>query len=102
MRFFYETSFPTLHVQRDELAWLPIPTTDLSSPNDQVGHDRMVEMVDSMLDLHRRLVKAKTANDRTFLQRRIQSTDRQIDRLVYELYGLTDEEIAIVEEAVAV
>ena len=25
--------------------------------------------------------------------------DRQIDRLVYELYGLTDEEIEIVEEA---
>jgi len=29
----------------------------------------------------------------------IDATDRQIDRLVYELYDLTDEEIAIVEEA---
>jgi hypothetical protein len=29
----------------------------------------------------------------------IDATDRQIDRLVYELYGLTDEEIRIVEEA---
>jgi type II restriction/modification system DNA methylase subunit YeeA len=27
------------------------------------------------------------------------SKDRQIDALVYELYGLTDEEIRIVEEA---
>jgi hypothetical protein len=27
------------------------------------------------------------------------ATDRQIDRLVYELYGLTEEEIAIVEDA---
>jgi hypothetical protein len=26
-------------------------------------------------------------------------TDEQIDRLVYELYGLTDDEIKIVEEA---
>jgi hypothetical protein len=26
-------------------------------------------------------------------------TDRQIDRLVYELYGLTEEEIRIVEES---
>jgi hypothetical protein len=33
------------------------------------------------------------------LQRRIDPTDREIDRLVYELYGLTDEEIAIVEGA---
>ena len=30
--------------------------------------------------------------------RRIDATDRQIDQLVYELYGLTDEEIRIVEE----
>lgn len=29
------------------------------------------------------------------------ATDHEIDRLVYELYGLTDEEIAIVEEATA-
>jgi len=32
-------------------------------------------------------------------QRQIETTNRQMDRLVYELYGLTDEEIAIVKEA---
>ena len=32
-------------------------------------------------------------------QRQIDATDKEIDRLVYELYGLTDEEIRIVEEA---
>jgi hypothetical protein len=34
---------------------------------------------------------------RTVLQRQIDATDRQIDALVYELYGLSDAEIAIVE-----
>ena len=29
------------------------------------------------------------------------ATDRQIDALVYELYGLTDEEIAVVDAGVA-
>jgi hypothetical protein len=33
------------------------------------------------------------------LGRQIEATDRQIDRLVYELYGLTEEEVGIVEEA---
>jgi hypothetical protein len=33
-------------------------------------------------------------------KRRIDRTDTQIDRMVYELYGLTEEEIRIVEEAV--
>jgi len=31
-------------------------------------------------------------------QRQIDATDKLIDQLVYELYGLTDEEIRIVEE----
>ncbi len=33
------------------------------------------------------------------LESQIESTDREIDRLAYELYGLTAEEIKIVEEA---
>ncbi len=41
---------------------------------------------------------AKTAHEKNILQRQIEATDGQIDRLVYELYGLTDEEIKIVEE----
>lgn len=45
------------------------------------------------------VVATKTAHERTALQRQIDATDWQIDQLVYELYGLTDEEIRIVEEA---
>jgi hypothetical protein len=41
---------------------------------------------------------AKAPHDQTVLQNQLAATDRQIDRLVYELYGLTDEEIRIVEE----
>ena len=53
--------------------------------------------VRSMLDLHARLPKARTAHERTALERQIEHTDSEIDRLVYELYGLTGEEIALVE-----
>ena len=31
------------------------------------------------------------------LQRQIDATDKQIDKLVYKLYGLTEEEIKIIE-----
>jgi hypothetical protein len=41
------------------------------------------------------------AHEKTVLQRQIESTDGEIDRLVYELYGLTEEEIAVVEEDAA-
>src|SRR5690606_31019572 len=33
------------------------------------------------------------------LQREIERTDREIDRMVYELYGLTEDEIEIVESS---
>jgi len=42
-------------------------------------------------------VVAKNPTDKTRLQREIEATDRQIDQLVYELYGLAEEEIKIVE-----
>lgn len=38
-------------------------------------------------------------NEKSLIQRQIDATDRQIDQLVYELYGLTDKEIRIGEEA---
>ncbi len=52
-----------------------------------------------MVRLTSRVSTVKTAHDRTVIQRQIDATDRQIDQLVYELYGLTDEEIRLVEDA---
>jgi hypothetical protein len=42
---------------------------------------------------------ARNAQEKTALQRQIEATDRQIDQLVYQLYELTEAEIAIVEAA---
>jgi hypothetical protein len=44
-----------------------------------------------------KLPKAKTPREQEFLQRQIAATDRSIDALVYELYGLAEAEIRIVE-----
>jgi len=50
-----------------------------------------------MLDLHKELARAAIPQTKTVLQRQIETTDRQIDRLVYELYELTEDEIKIIE-----
>lgn len=52
-----------------------------------------------MLSLHKQLAAARTPNETALLQRQIEAADRQIDRLVYELYGLSEEEILVVEGA---
>ena len=50
-----------------------------------------------MLALHKQLPLVRKPHEQTALQRQIEAADRQIDALVYELYGLTEEEIRIVE-----
>jgi hypothetical protein len=78
---------------------LPFRPIDLSDSNDKARHDLMVSLVKQMLSLNKQLPEAKTPHERTALQRQIEATDRQIDSLVYELYGLTEEEIKIIEES---
>jgi len=77
---------------------LPIRTIDFSNPSDKARHDHMVELVNTMLKLHKDLQAAKTGHEKSLIQRQIEQTDKQIDQLVYELYSLTNEEIRIVEE----
>ncbi|MHB8859961.1 MAG: Eco57I restriction-modification methylase domain-containing protein [Thermoleophilia bacterium] len=76
---------------------LPIRWINFSDLTDKPRYDLLVELVERMLDLNKRLQKANTAHEKDSLQRQIDATDRQIDRLVYELYDLTDEEIKTVE-----
>jgi hypothetical protein len=76
---------------------LPIRTINFTDPADVARHDRMVALVTQMLDLHSRLAVEGVPHEKAALQRRIEMTDRQIDALVYELYELTPEEIAVVE-----
>jgi len=80
---------------------VPVRTIDFTDLSDKSRHDRMVELVEGMLSLHKELASAGTAHAKTVIKRQIASTDRQIDRLVYELYELTNEEIGIVEEPTA-
>ncbi|KAF5432681.1 hypothetical protein C5S39_03110 [Candidatus Methanophagaceae archaeon] len=40
------------------------------------------------------------ARDKELYERQIKIDDAQIDKLVYELYGLTEEEVNVVEEGV--
>jgi len=59
-------------------------------------HDQLITLVGLMLDLYKRLAAAKTPADQERLQRQIEATDPDIERMLYELYGLTEEEIVIV------
>jgi hypothetical protein len=75
----------------------PIRTINFADPVDKARHDRMVALVTQMLDLNKKVQDTKLEHEKTLLSRQIEATDAAIDALVYELYGLTEEEIGIVE-----
>jgi hypothetical protein len=80
---------------------LPMPLLDLTKQTDRARHDTLVAHVERMLKLHEELAASKEPDAQTRLQREIAATDRTIDQLVYQLYALTPEEIALVEAATA-
>ncbi|KAF5435460.1 adenine-specific DNA-methyltransferase [Candidatus Methanophagaceae archaeon] len=52
-----------------------------------------------MLELQKKNHETRMDRDKELYERQIRLVDAQIDRLVYDLYGLTEEEIEIVEKS---
>jgi len=50
-----------------------------------------------MLESKPHCISARSDRDKTFYENKCAALDRQIDALVYELYGLTAEEIELIE-----
>jgi type I restriction-modification system DNA methylase subunit len=80
---------------------LPIRTIDFSDSGDKARHDLMVALVGQILAAKTQLAAALSDKDKDFYANRCDGLDRQIDSLVYDLYGLTPDEIKIVEGAAA-
>ncbi|NOT46576.1 MAG: N-6 DNA methylase [Acidobacteria bacterium] len=76
---------------------LPIRTIDFTNPTEKAMHDKMVELVEKMIDGKKKLSAARTDADRALYERFCENLDRQIDDLVYQLYDITPEERKIIE-----
>jgi hypothetical protein len=84
-------------VLAENLNKLPLPVLDLSNSADKARHDKLVSLVEQMLVAQPQLARAQSDKDKDFYENKCAALDRQIDALVYELYGLTSDEIKIVE-----
>ena len=79
---------------------VPIRVVDFSNAADKSRHDRLVKLVEQMLAMHKTQAAARTPQEQTALTRQTAALDTQIDQLVYALYGLSQEEIKIVEKPI--
>lgn len=93
--------FPKVLVS--DLKKLPIHQINQDDEYEIKIHDKLVTLVTRMLTLNHELegMISGTPVQRDVLRRRVNATDKQIDQLVYELYGLSDDEIQIVEKGVS-
>lgn len=93
----FKASFPQVTIF--SLSQVPVRKVDFANSADKARHDKLVALVDKMLALMPKLRAAASDSEKATLQNAVTATDRQIDALVYELYGLTPEEIQLVEGA---
>jgi type I restriction-modification system DNA methylase subunit len=89
----FKSSFP--QVTLFSLSQVPIRLLNQTDPKEKAYYEKIVLLVQRMLELNRQTTR--TPQEKEMMQREIESTDKAIDSLVYELYGLTKEEIKIVE-----
>ena len=92
-----QKAFPQVKIR--SLRALPIRSLNLEISRDRDMHNRVISLVDRLLKLSSRLDDLMSPNDRRLTLAKIAATDRQLDTVVYELYGLTPSEVEIVESS---
>lgn len=88
-------------VNKQAIERLPFRPINFNDAQDKARHDKIVSLVDQMLSINKQLPATKTDHEKTAIQRQINAVDQQLDQAVYALYGLTEEEVKLVEGAAA-
>ncbi len=97
LNFYYANTFIDYNIKPTYLQSLPIHKIDFSDKADKSRHDKLTSLVEKMMEAKKQSSVALMDSDKDFYKNQCDALDRQIDALVYELYGLTANEIKIVE-----
>jgi hypothetical protein len=97
VNWYFRKKHIDINIKGMYLTAVPLPRALTDPSGASTAAPRLAELADSLLSLRTQGVQERTADDASRLQRQAETVDRQIDRLVYELYGLSDAEIALVE-----
>ena len=85
---------------RQDVLKLPIRRIDFDKPSEKSAHDGIVELVEKMLALQKERQAVRPEDDLDHarsLDKQIKDTDIEIDQRVYKLYGLSEDEVKVVE-----
>ena len=96
--FVFGKAIRTMHFDNPATSRIPMPSVDLTKKSDKEVHDKLVKLVDNIIAINKKLVGENNPNTKEILERQVRALDGEIDKLVYGLYQLTEEEINIVED----
>ncbi len=88
----------TPQLKKVDLDKFPVLVCELESQTEKNKHDEIVKLVDLLLKLNEEKQTTKLQSNIEQIQIRINYCEDRINELVYELYGLTEEEIKIIEK----
>lgn len=92
-RFIYGKAIMTMHFDSVITAKIPMPLLDIQRKE----HDKIVILVKNIIELNNKLTNEKNPNYINLIQRQIYNIDDMIDKLIYSIYKLSDNEIGIIE-----
>ncbi len=80
---------------------LPIPSISFSNNDDVIKHDNIVKLSLRMLELFNKKIEENNPESLRLIETQISTIDQQLNRFTYDIYGLSKEEIEIIEKNIS-
>lgn len=99
INYWYKAYFDNVNINPTQVRLIPIHPIDFSNAVNRERHDEIVKLVERIQKVTQASILKKKPEHVDFSSKEIQEIDSEIDHLVYKLYGLTEEEIKIVDNS---
>jgi hypothetical protein len=99
-KFLKSTKKVFSEIQARQIGQLPFPTINFKDKGEKAMHDDVVKLVEQLLILNEGKSDLKLQTKINQRQGKIDYCENRINDLVYQLYGLTEEEIKIVKDKI--
>ncbi|TXJ41560.1 Eco57I restriction-modification methylase domain-containing protein [Brachyspira aalborgi] len=96
--FIYARAIMTMQFDNPVTSRIPMPVIDLSNSSHKEVHDKIVVLVDNIIELNKKVNTEKNPNSLNMINRQILACEKQLDNLIFSIYNLNDDEKRIINE----
>ncbi len=96
-RFVFGKAIRTMHFDSNTTGIIPFPLIDLTNANEKARHDLIVRWVEEIMKAKAKLTEARNDSDVEFWTNKCEKLESDINTAVYSLFGLTPDEIKLIE-----